>query len=153
MQASDRGTYCSRRGVSKQDTPEESGALQCAGSLTATTRPDMFNGLSQVCPTATAAEGQTHIPRALSSWRFSVPNIKSAKKDLRKSRAAAIRNRAQRSTLRTAVKKARTAAAADTDRLSAVSLLDRAARKGLIHRNTAARQKSRLAKLAAKAAA
>ena len=82
-----------------------------------------------------------------------MPNIKSAKKDLRKSRAAAIRNRAQRSTLRTAVKKARTAAAADTDRLSAVSLLDRAARKGLIHRNTAARQKSRLAKLAAKAAA
>ena len=78
-----------------------------------------------------------------------MPNIKSAKKDLRKSRAAAIRNRAQRPALRTAVKKARTTAAADTDRLSAVSLLDRAARKGLIHRNTAARQKSRLAKLAA----
>jgi small subunit ribosomal protein S20 len=78
-----------------------------------------------------------------------VPNIKSAKKDLRKSRAAAIRNRAQRSALRTAVKKARTTAAADVDRLSAVSLLDRAARKGLIHRNTAARQKSRLAKLVA----
>ena len=78
-----------------------------------------------------------------------MPNIKSAKKDLRKSRAAAIRNRAQRSALRTAVKKARTAAAVDTDRLSAVSLLDRAARKGLIHRNTAARQMSRLAKLVA----
>ena len=41
-----------------------------------------------------------------------MPNIKSAKKDLRKSRAAAIRNRAQRSALRTAVKKARMAAAA-----------------------------------------
>jgi len=80
---------------------------------------------------------------------ISVPNIKSAKKDLRKSRAAAIRNRAQRSALRTAVKRARTTAAVDADRLSAVSLLDRAARKGLIHRNTAARQKSRLAKLAA----
>ncbi len=81
-----------------------------------------------------------------------MPNIKSAKKDLRKSRAAAIRNRAQRSALRTAVKKARTTGAADTDRLSAVSLLDRAARKGLIHRNTAARQKSRLARLAKVAA-
>lgn len=81
-----------------------------------------------------------------------MPNIKSAKKDLRKSRAAAIRNRAQRSALRTAVRKAHTTAAADTDRLAAVSLLDRAARKGLIHRNTAARQKSRLAKQAAKAA-
>lgn len=82
-----------------------------------------------------------------------VPNIKSAKKDLRKSRAAAIRNRAQRSALRTAVKRARTTAAAPADRLSAVSLLDRAARKGLIHRNTAARQKSRMAKQAAAAVA
>ncbi len=79
-----------------------------------------------------------------------MPNIKSAKKDLRKSRAAAVRNRAQRSALRTAVKKARAGASAD-ERLTAVSLLDRAARKGLIHRNAAARQKSKLAKLAASA--
>ncbi|MFN7530383.1 MAG: 30S ribosomal protein S20 [Gemmatimonas sp.] len=81
-----------------------------------------------------------------------MPNIKSAKKDLRKSRAAAVRNRAQRSALRTAVKKAKAAAAAD-DRLNAVSLLDRAARKGLIHKNAAARQKSKIAKQANKAAA
>jgi small subunit ribosomal protein S20 len=74
-----------------------------------------------------------------------VPNIQSAKKDLRKSRAAAVRNRAQRSALRTAVKKAKSGGSA-TEQLAAVSLLDRAARKGLIHRNTAARQKSRLAK-------
>ena len=79
---------------------------------------------------------------------FSVPNIKSAKKDLRKSRAAAVRNRAQRSALRTAVKRAKLATAGADDRLSAVSLLDRAARKGLIHRNAAARQKSKLAKAA-----
>lgn len=82
-----------------------------------------------------------------------MPNIKSAKKDLRKSRAAAVRNRAQRSALRTAVKKAKAAAAAADDRLSAVSLLDRAARKGLIHKNAAARQKSKIAKQANKAAA
>jgi small subunit ribosomal protein S20 len=82
-----------------------------------------------------------------------VPNIKSAKKDLRRSRAAAVRNRAQRSALRTAVKKARVATAAAADHLSAVSLLDRAARKGLIHRNAAARVKSRLAKQAAASAA
>ena len=82
-----------------------------------------------------------------------MPNIQSAKKDLRKSRAAAVRNRAQRSALRTAVKKAKTASAAADDRLSAVSLLDRAARKGLIHKNAAARQKSKLAKLANKAVA
>lgn len=78
-----------------------------------------------------------------------MPNIKSAKKDLRKSRAAAGRNRAQRSALRTAVKKAKTARASADERLSAVSLLDRAARKGLIHPNAAARQKSKLAKRAA----
>jgi len=77
-----------------------------------------------------------------------VPNIQSAKKDLRKSRAAALRNRAQRSALRTAVKKAKTSAAAADERLTAVSLLDRSARKGLIHRNTAARQKSKIAKMA-----
>ena len=79
-----------------------------------------------------------------------MPNIQSAKKDLRKSRAAAVRNRAQRSALRTAVKKAKNGGNSD-ERLSAVSLLDRAARKGLIHRNTAARQKSKLAKKAAAA--
>ena len=89
----------------------------------------------------------------LPAGEFSVPNIKSAKKDLRKSRAAAVRNRAQRSALRTAVKRAKLAAAAADDRLSAVSLLDRAARKGLIHRNAAARQKSKLAKAANAAAA
>ncbi|MFN9309290.1 30S ribosomal protein S20 [Gemmatimonas sp.] len=82
-----------------------------------------------------------------------MPNIKSAKKDLRKSRAAAVRNRAQRSALRTAVKKAKAAAAAADDRLNAVSLLDRAARTGLIHKNAAARQKSKIAKQANKAAA
>jgi small subunit ribosomal protein S20 len=81
-----------------------------------------------------------------------VPNIKSAKKDLRKSRAAAVRNRAQRSALRTAVKKAKSGGTAD-ERLTAVSLLDRAARKGLIHPNAAARQKSKMAKKAAAASA
>jgi small subunit ribosomal protein S20 len=74
-----------------------------------------------------------------------VPNIKSAKKDMRKSRAAAVRNRAQRSTLRTALKKAKAPGASADDKTAAVSLLDRAARKGLIHRNSAARHKSLLA--------
>lgn len=76
-----------------------------------------------------------------------VPNIASAKKNMRKSRAAAIRNRAQRSALRTALKRASSAGNAE-DNLAAVKLLDRAARKGLIHKNAAARHKSRLAKAA-----
>jgi small subunit ribosomal protein S20 len=76
-----------------------------------------------------------------------VPNTRSAKKDLRKARAAAIRNRAQRSALRTALKKATAAGATEEERRHAIALLDRAARKNLIHRNAAARRKSRIAKL------
>ncbi|HET7565974.1 MAG TPA: 30S ribosomal protein S20 [Gemmatimonadaceae bacterium] len=73
-----------------------------------------------------------------------MPNTRSAKKDMRKSRAAAVRNRAQRSALRTALKKARAEGASETDRLNAIRLLDRYARTGLIHKNAAARRKSRL---------
>jgi small subunit ribosomal protein S20 len=80
-----------------------------------------------------------------------VPQIKSAKKALRQARARTIRNKAQQSALRTAVKRVRTAetaAAATAAYARAVELLDRAARKGLIHKNNAARQKSRLAAVA-----
>ena len=82
-----------------------------------------------------------------------MPNIASAKKNMRKSRAAQARNRAQRSALRTALKKAKVGGASADERTKAVSLLDRSARKGLIHKNAAARQKSKLAKMAAKAQA
>lgn len=75
---------------------------------------------------------------------FSLPRIASAAKHHRKSIAAAARNRAQRSTLRTALKKAGTADASAADTKRAIQLLDRSARKGLIHRNAAARYKSRL---------
>jgi small subunit ribosomal protein S20 len=60
------------------------------------------------------------------------------------------RNRAQRSALRTALKKAHAPEAQADDQLSAAKLLDRAARKGLIHPNAAARHKSRMAKKPAK---
>ena len=75
-----------------------------------------------------------------------MPNIASAKKNLRKSQAAAIRNRAQRSELRTALKRARSTDASAEAKDTATRLLDRAARKGLIHKNTAARHKSKIAK-------
>jgi small subunit ribosomal protein S20 len=80
---------------------------------------------------------------------FGVPRIDSAKKNMRKSRAANIRNRAQRATLRTVLKTATGEGATPDQQVNAVSLLDRAARKGLIHKNTAARHKSRMAKKAA----
>jgi small subunit ribosomal protein S20 len=78
-----------------------------------------------------------------------VPNIASAKKNMRKSRAATARNRAQRSALRTALKKAKAPGASKEVKLAAAKLLDRAARKGLIHRNNAARNKSKLSRSAA----
>lgn len=73
-----------------------------------------------------------------------MPNIASAEKNMRKSRAATVRNRAQRSALRTALKKAKADEATLDTRKAAIALLDRAARKGLIHKNAAARHKSRL---------
>jgi small subunit ribosomal protein S20 len=81
-----------------------------------------------------------------------VPRIKSAKKRLRQSRTREALNRGQTSALRTAVKKVRGATSkkdANEAFTSAEALLDRAAQHGLIHRNAAARQKSRLRKLIA----
>ncbi len=75
-----------------------------------------------------------------------MPRIASAKKNMRKTRAATARNRSQRAALRTALKTAKTDSSSATDKAKAVQLLDRAARKGLIHKNAAARQKSKLAK-------
>ncbi len=78
-----------------------------------------------------------------------MPRIKSAKKAMRQSRRHAVTNRAQRSALRTALKRVHAASneqEASTAYAAAVRLLDRAAQKGLIHRNNAARHKSRLAK-------
>ena len=75
-----------------------------------------------------------------------MPNIASAKKNMRKSRAATVRNRAQRSALRTALKKAKAPGATAETKLTAAKLLDRAARKGLIHKNNAARHKSKISK-------
>jgi small subunit ribosomal protein S20 len=90
---------------------------------------------------------------SFSELESSVPNIASAKKNMRKSRAAQARNRAQRSALRTALKKAKVEGASAEARGMATTLLDRAARKGLIHKNAAARQKSRMAKRVNAAAA
>lgn len=75
-----------------------------------------------------------------------MPRIASAKKNMRKTKTATARNRAQRSTLRTTLKTAKDVGSSAEARLAAVKLLDRAARKGLIHPNAAARQKSKLAK-------
>lgn len=85
-----------------------------------------------------------------------MPKIKSAKKAMRQARSRYARNKTQRSALRTAVKHVRAAAtaqAAATAYAIAARLLDRAARKGLIHKNNAARHKSRLAAVVKRLAA
>ena len=77
-------------------------------------------------------------------------NIKSAKKRAKQTVVRNERNVAQRSQLRTAVKKvikaidANDAAAAREAFTIAQPLLDRFAARGLIHKNKAARHKSRL---------
>ncbi len=84
-----------------------------------------------------------------------MPKIKSAKKAMRQARARAVINKAQRSALRTALKRVRSATGAEDAAQAyhaAARLLDRAARKGIIHRNNAARHKSRLARLVKKLA-
>jgi small subunit ribosomal protein S20 len=76
-------------------------------------------------------------------------NIASAKKQARASLRRAAANRAVRSAVKTRIVKARKALedspeAAAEAALTAISSLDRAASKGVLHRNNAARRKSRL---------
>ena len=75
-------------------------------------------------------------------------NTKSAMKRIRQSEKRRVRNRTIRSQVRTAVKTARTAGAdaLRTAVADAIRALDRAVTKGVIHRNTAARKKSALAR-------
>jgi small subunit ribosomal protein S20 len=87
-----------------------------------------------------------------------VPNIKSVIKDVKKSRERQLRNTSAKSAVKTAVKKARTVIAADPTAAAAtiqqtIALIDRVEDKGIIHRNTAARRKSRLMKRLNKATA
>lgn len=79
-------------------------------------------------------------------------NHKSALKRVRQNEKRKEINRSNRSKLRTSIKKVRAAltssdkAASSEQLLSTVSLIDKAVNKGIIHRNTAARHKSRLTK-------
>ena len=78
-------------------------------------------------------------------------NIKSAKKRILVNRTKAERNKAIKSGVKTSVKKV-TAAIAANDKeaakaalLAATSTIDKAASKGVFHKNTASRKVSRLA--------
>ena len=82
-------------------------------------------------------------------------NIKSQIKRNKTNEKARLRNKAVKSSLKTAVKKVRTAATAGDAAAAATLLaeasrsLDKAASKGVIHKNQAANRKSAIARRAA----
>ena len=80
-------------------------------------------------------------------------NIKSQKKRIKTAEKARLRNRAVRSSLKTAIKKVHAAVdegdvqLAQEEANKACRLLDKAASKGIIHKNQAAQRKSGVQKL------
>ena len=82
-----------------------------------------------------------------------MPNLKSAAKRMRIEQKRRARNRAVKSTVKTYITKAQRAIVAEPEAdataealRQAISQLDRAATKGVLHKNNVARRKSRLMK-------
>ena len=85
-----------------------------------------------------------------------MPNIKSQKDRVVQAQKENLQNKAVKSNLKTVVKKADAAIVAGSDNKTeavqaAVSTIDKAAKKGAIHKNTAAHKISKLMKRANKA--
>ncbi len=80
-----------------------------------------------------------------------MPNIKSSKKDVIRSRIAYEKNKADKSEMKTVIKKYEAAlaggdkAVAEVAFKDAVQIVDKAVSKGILHKNTAARKKSSMA--------
>ncbi|MBI4537642.1 MAG: 30S ribosomal protein S20 [candidate division NC10 bacterium] len=81
-----------------------------------------------------------------------MPIIKSSEKDLRRTERRTRRNRAAKGKLRSGIKRVRSALAGGNVETAAAALaeatpvIDRAVSKGILHKNVAARHKSRLAR-------
>jgi small subunit ribosomal protein S20 len=87
-----------------------------------------------------------------------LPNIKSAKKRVRTNKRDEIRNRAAKATMKSAIKRTSDAIKSDAAEKAEVvrstqALIARTAKRGIIHKNKAARLQSRLMKRASKTAA
>lgn len=84
-------------------------------------------------------------------------NLKSSKKDIRRSTEKAAANKSVRTSLKTYAKKVREAVAGGDPEATAHAVsqaqrnFDKAVQRGIVHKNQAARRKSRLMSLAAKA--
>jgi small subunit ribosomal protein S20 len=86
-----------------------------------------------------------------------MPNHKSAEKRMRQNEKRKQINRSNRTRVRNSIKKLRDAISGDAKELGAllprtVSTIDKAVQKGVLHKNTAARYKSRLTTSANQAA-
>ena len=80
-----------------------------------------------------------------------LPNIKSAIKRVKVTQAKTLQNTIKKSALRTTIKKCKEAISTNVDTASesyktTTKAIDKAVAKNLLHKNTAARKKSRLAK-------
>jgi small subunit ribosomal protein S20 len=81
-------------------------------------------------------------------------NIRSAEKANRQAQKRTARNRTAKSRLKSALKRVRSAVAGGaTDLKAGFSEIDKAAKKGVIRKNTASRYKSRLSAAARRAGA
>ncbi len=84
-----------------------------------------------------------------------MPNIKQQKKRMRLAAEQRLRNRQAKSSIRTLFRKLETSLAGDDQAATAAvaatlaSHIDKAAAKGVIHANSAARKKSRVARMVA----
>ena len=80
-----------------------------------------------------------------------MPNIKSAIKRVKITKAKTLKNSMRKSALRTSIRKAKEAIASNDASKeealkNAIKLIDKAAAKNVLHKNTAARKKSKLMK-------
>ena len=82
---------------------------------------------------------------------FSMANTKSAAKRARQIQRRALRNRQVLSRIRTLSKRAGNANAQSSDIGALVSAIDKAAKRGIIHRNAAVRRKAGLMRVGATA--
>ncbi len=80
---------------------------------------------------------------------FSMANTKSAAKRARQTQRRALRNRQVLSRIRTLSKRAGNASAQADDITALISAIDKAAKRGIVHRNAAVRRKARLARIRA----
>ena len=82
-----------------------------------------------------------------------MPNIKSSKKDVIRSKVAYEMNKANKSEMKTVIKKFEAAlesgerAAAEVAYKDAIVIVDKAVNKGILHKNNAARKKSKFTQM------